>query len=272
MFFPYITIALAKKSKPKISICMTAITIPWLTAEDPFPPVNQALDQGLLAAGADLSVPRLLDAYSKGLFPWFNEGEPILWWSPNPRAVLQCNQFKLSKSLAKKCRQIARNELDTNHNESTIKITTNTAFLQVISQCSATRQKQEGTWISNEIIEAYYELHRYQHAHSIEVWQGKQLVGGLYGVQLGQFFFGESMFSLINDASKIALYYLTIYLQNHLTIQYIDCQQTTSHLSSLGAKTIDRTHFIQLLKQYTPLQTPVWGSGQLNANGILLPC
>ena len=249
---------------------MTAITIPWLAANDPFPPVSQALDQGILAAGADLSVPRLLDAYSKGLFPWFNEGEPILWWSPNPRAVLKCSEFKLSKSLAKKCRQIARQEQD--NNASAIKVTTNTAFLQVISQCSATRKQQEGTWISNEIIEAYYHLHRCQHAHSIEVWQGSQLVGGLYGVQLGQFFFGESMFSLINDASKIALYYLTTYLQNHLNIHYIDCQQETAHLKSLGAKTIDRLYFIHLLEQYTPLETPAWGQGQLHVNGALLPC
>lgn len=244
---------------------MTAITIPWLTTEDPFPPASQALDQGILAAGADLSVSRLLDAYSQGLFPWFNEGEPILWWSPNPRAILKCSEFKLSKSLAKKCRQIARSD-------SLIKITTNTAFLQVISQCSATRKQQEGTWISTEIIEAYYQLHHCQHAHSIEVWQGEQLVGGLYGVQLGQFFFGESMFSLINDASKIALYYLTLYLQNHLGIQYIDCQQETLHLNSLGAKTIDRTHFMQLLKEYTSQQTPVWGRGQLSANGTLESC
>lgn len=251
---------------------MTAITIPWLTTEDPFPPVSQALNQGLLAAGADLSVPRLLNAYSKGLFPWFNEGEPILWWSPNPRAVLQCSQFKLSKSLAKKCRQIARNELESSNPKTAIKITTNTAFLQVISQCSTTRKQQEGTWISNEIIEAYYHLHRCQHAHSIEVWQGSQLVGGLYGVQLGQFFFGESMFSLMSDASKIALYYLTLYLQKHLNIHYIDCQQETAHLTSLGATTISRVHFTQLLQQYTSLETPVWGRGQLSANGILLPC
>lgn len=244
---------------------MTAITIPWLATEDSFPPVSHALDQGLLAAGADLSVPRLLDAYSKGIFPWFNEGEPILWWSPNPRAVLQCKQFKLSKSLAKKCRQITRKD-------SIIKVTTNTAFLQVISQCSTTRKQQEGTWISNEIIEAYYHLHRCQHAHSVEVWQGQQLVGGLYGVQLGQFFFGESMFSLMNDASKIALYYLTLYLQKHLNIQYIDCQQETAHLTSLGAQSIPRNHFEELLQQYTPLETANWGRGQLSADGVLLPC
>lgn len=247
---------------------MSAITIPWLEPNQPFPPVSMALPNGLLAAGADLSVPRLLDAYSQGLFPWFNAGEPILWWSPNPRAVLQCDQFKLSKSLAKKCRQIARQEFDSTNNQR-IKITTNCAFLQVISQCSSTRQHQEGTWISSEIIEAYYHLHLYQQAHSIEVWRGEELVGGLYGVQLGQFFFGESMFSLITDASKIALYYLTLYLKKQLEITHIDCQQETPHLISLGATSINRADFIELVNKKAHLEKQMWGRGQLSATGDL---
>ena len=244
---------------------MNRSSIVWLENNEPFPPLKDSLSNGLLAAGADLSVARLLNAYSQGIFPWFSQGEPILWWSPNPRTVLQCDQFVRSKSLAKKCRQIARQELSTKE----ISITTNQAFLQVIALCSSTRQHKEGTWISNEIIEAYYQLHLCQHAHSIEVWQDQQLVGGLYGVQLGQFFFGESMFSLISDASKIALYYLTQYLQKQQHTNYIDCQQETSHLLSLGAKSIDRSHFAQLLNQYTTLETPAWGVGQLSAAGDL---
>lgn len=245
---------------------MPALTIPWLNSNDPFPPLSQAVEHGLLAAGADLSVPRLLDAYNQGIFPWFSEGDPILWWSPSPRSILRCSEFKLSKSLAKKCRQIARHESTATP---ILTITTNTAFLAVIQQCAATRQQQTGTWITNDIIAAYEALHRSHHAHSIEVWQEGKLVGGLYGVQRGQFFFGESMFSLISDASKIALHYLTRYLQQHLHIEYIDCQQETAHLNSLGAQTISRSQFTQLLQQYTPLQTPPWGRGQLKADGQL---
>lgn len=246
---------------------MPLISIPWLEPHEPFPPVEQALSNGLLAAGADLSLRRLLDAYHQGLFPWYNVDEPILWWSPTPRAILDCQQFKLSKSLAKKCRQLARQEQNA---DADWRVTTNQVFLQVIAQCSSLRQHKEGTWISNEIIHAYYHLHQHGHAHSIEVWYKKQLVGGLYGVKIGAFFFGESMFSLMSDSSKIALFYLTQYLQNHLGIRYIDCQQETQHLTSLGAHTIDRANFMTLLKQYTPLSTPDWGVGQLSHSGTLL--
>ena len=152
---------------------MSLISIPWLEPDEPFPPIKTALTNGLLAAGADLSVPRLLDAYSQGLFPWYNPGEPVLWWSPDPRTILQCDQFKLSKSLAKKCRQIARQEFDDSHSQN-ITITTNKAFLQVISNCSNLRRHQAGTWITNEIIQAYYHLHLQHHAHSIEVWRGQE--------------------------------------------------------------------------------------------------
>lgn len=249
---------------------MPLISIPWLEPDEPFPPVETALENGLLVAGADLTASRLLDAYGQGLFPWYNPGEPVLWWSPDPRTILQCNQFKLSKSLAKKCRQIARQELNELSNQK-ITITTNMTFLQVIAHCSNTKRHQEGTWITTEIIQAYYHLHQKGHAHSVEVWRGKELVGGLYGVQIGQFFFGESMFSLMTDASKIALYYLTQYLQHHLDIQYIDCQQETPHLLSLGAHTICRTKFTRLLRQYTPLSTPVWHTGQLCSTGAIHP-
>lgn len=244
-----------------------AIRIPWLTAEMPFPPVEMALSNGLLAAGADLSSTRLIKAYHQGIFPWYTYGEPILWWSPHPRTVLQCDQFKLSKSLAKTCRKIARQE---QNQDAVIQIKTNTAFLQVITNCASIRKHKEGTWISNDIIRAYYDLHRLGYAHSIEVWHNNTLVGGLYGVQIGQFFFGESMFSKMTDASKIALYYLTQYLQHQLAIRYIDCQQETAHLLSLGAKNIDRSKFNALLQQYTPLSTPLWESGQLSAAGALI--
>lgn len=249
---------------------MPLTPIPWLAPDEPFPPVETALANGLLVAGADLSASRLLEAYRQGLFPWYNSGEPVLWWSPDPRTILQCSQFKMSKSLAKKCRQIARQELSADASQK-ITITTNLVFLQVIAHCSNTRRHQEGTWITNDIIQAYYHLHQKNHAHSVEVWRGSELVGGLYGVQIGQFFFGESMFSLMTDASKIALYYLTQYLQHHLDIQYIDCQQQTPHLLSLGAHTIDRTDFIELLRQYTPLSTPTWSKGQLSHAGVLRP-
>lgn len=247
---------------------MPLISIPWIDADSPFPSVEMALSNGLVAAGADLSIPRLLNAYSHGLFPWFNEGEPILWWSPDPRTILRCDQFKLSKSLAKRCRQVARDEFSPTPKW---RVTTNMAFLQVIQLCSQTRRHKEGTWISADIIHAYYNLHLINHAHSIEVWNDAELVGGLYGVQLGQFFFGESMFSLISDASKIALYYLTRYLQNTHGIDYIDCQQETAHLLSLGATPIPRTEFSQLLQRLTSADTTPWGQGQLSAQGQLYP-
>lgn len=247
---------------------MPLISIPWIDVDAPFPSVETALSNGLVAAGGDLSIARLLKAYQLGLFPWFNEGEPILWWSPNPRTVLRCDQFKLSKSLAKTARQVARSEFSTSPK---LRITTNLAFLRVMHQCAQTRHHQEGTWISPEIIQAYYNLHLIQQAHSVEVWQGSELVGGLYGVQLGRFFFGESMFSLINDASKMALYYLTRYLMNTHQIQYIDCQQETAHLLSLGAQSIPRTEFTQLLKKSTSADTTTWGQGQLCAEGRLHP-
>lgn len=247
---------------------MPAISIPWIHSDEPFPPVEMALSNGLLAAGADLSLPRLINAYQNGIFPWYNPGEPILWWSPNPRTILQCDQFKLSKSLAKKCRQIARQEFNL---DAPLRITTDVAFLDVITQCGLTRAEKEGTWISREIIEGYHGLHQAGFAHSIEVWRGTELVGGLYGTRLGRFFFGESMFSLVSDASKIALYYLTQFLQQRFQIEYIDCQQETAHLLSLGAHIVPRTDFIELLQHYTALDTAPWSTGQLSAQGELHP-
>lgn len=185
--------------------------------------------------GADLSLERLIAAYQRGIFPWFSEGDPILWWSPDPRMVLATAQFKLSRSLAKKCRQIAKQEQAP---DARIQIRTDTCFGDVIRHCSHTRAEQ-GTWITQDIIDAYVRMHEAGYAHSVETWVEGQLVGGLYGICMGRFFFGESMFALQTDASKIALYYLVQFLRaNH--VPYIDCQQETAHLASPGAAAMPR--------------------------------
>lgn len=189
---------------------------------------------GLLAAGADLSVERLLDAYAHGIFPWFNEGEPLLWWSPDPRMVLFPPELRLSRSLRKRIR--AR----------TFDVTMDTAFADVMSACGETRRGEEGTWISPEMIDAYTELHRRGHAHSVEAWAEGQLAGGLYGVALGRMFFGESMFARQPDASKVALSRLVDQLERW-GFEMIDCQVATPHLASLGAREIPREEFIARL-------------------------
>jgi leucyl/phenylalanyl-tRNA---protein transferase len=218
--------------------------IPWLNDNDPFPPVRLASREynGLLAAGADLSLPRLLEAYRHGIFPWFNPGEPILWWTPDPRMVLFPAEFKVSRSLRKR---LARDDY---------RVRADTAFEQVMRACAAPRDGAAGTWISDEMIAAYGELHAAGHAHSIETWiadaDGQPvLAGGLYGVALGRVFFGESMFSRHTDASKIALAHLARWLDAR-GFGVIDCQMNTAHLASLGAREIPRTVFSELLDQY----------------------
>ena len=208
-------------------------TLPWLEPDDPFPPVESAMRRpnGLLAAGADLSVDRLLNAYAHGIFPWFNEGEPLLWWSPDPRMVLFVNELRVSRSLRKRIR--AR----------TFDVTMDTAFVDVMSACGETRRDGEGTWISPEMIEAYAELHRLGHAHSVEARAEGQLVGGLYGVAIGRMFFGESMFTLQPDASKVALAHLVGQLERW-GFAMIDCQVATPHLGSRGAREIPRDEFV----------------------------
>lgn len=213
----------------------------WINIHDPtdFPDVRLALTEpdGLLAVGGDLSVERLLAAYRNGIFPWYSEDQPILWWSPDPRAVLFPDKLRISKSLRKKIRQ----------HEFTIKF--DTAFDQVMCACAEPRATQNGTWISDEMCEAYVRLHRAGHAHSVECWQGDQLVGGLYGVSIGQIFFGESMFSRVTDASKVAF----VYLVKHLAAKnyfLIDCQVSSPHLASLGACDIGRSVFVSHLNQY----------------------
>lgn len=209
--------------------------IPWLTENAPFPPVTQALKEpdGLLAAGGELTSERLLAAYRRGIFPWFSPGDPLLWWSPDPRMVLFPDEFKLSDSLAKILRSGA------------FEVRTDTAFEQVMRACAAPRDGQNGTWIDEQMIAAYCALHRSGYAHSVETWQHGKLVGGLYGIAIGQMFYGESMYSRVSNASKIALAHLT---RQYPSIRMIDCQMHTPHLASLGAKLIPRDEFISRLE------------------------
>lgn len=200
-----------------------------------FPDVRFATEDGLLALGGDLSAERLLSAYRKGIFPWYNPGEPVLWWTPDPRCVIFPASYKPSRSLRKaiRSRQFV--------------FTVDHAFNNVIKRCAAPRAKASGTWITPEMIHAYKELHRLGHAHSVETWRSGELVGGLYGVALGQVFFGESMFSSVSDASKAALDHL---INRLLDWRYtlIDCQITSSHLLNLGAQEIPRGKFIEHLE------------------------
>jgi len=204
----------------------------------PFPPVERALRQpnGLLAAGGDLSPARLLDAYRHGIFPWFNEDDPVLWWSPDPRMVLFPAAFKVSRSLR---RTLARKHYE---------VRIDSAFEQVMRACAAPRHGQAGSWIHQEMIAAYTALHRMGYAHSVETWMDGELAGGLYGMAIGKMFFGESMFSRRTDASKIALAHLAAQLARW-NFGMIDCQMNTAHLASLGAREIPRTEFIGRLQE-----------------------
>lgn len=212
--------------------------IPWLEAGDPFPPVSRALREpnGLLAAGGDLSVPRLIAAYRHGIFPWSCEGQPLLWWSPNPRMVLFPRELKISRSLRKRLRR--RDYV----------LRTDSAFDAVMRACAEPRAGQSGTWITEEMIAAYGALHRSGMAHSVETWIGSELAGGLYGVALGRMFYGESMFVRATDASKIALAHLVKQLARW-NFDMIDCQMRTAHLASFGAREIPRTEFMRKLSE-----------------------
>ena len=218
----------------------------WITQHSPpeaFPDAKFALDEpnGLLAAGGDLSPERLLCAYRKGIFPWFSDGQPILWWSPDPRAVLYPRDFHMSRSLKKVLRS------------QQFQVTQNQAFSQIIRLCGGPRATQDGTWITEEMIAAYTALHQLGHAHSYECWHEGRLVGGLYGVALGSVFFGESMFSARADASKVALAALC---DQPYTL--IDCQLPSDHLMSLGAVATSRKAFLALLERWCaiPLEIP----------------
>lgn len=208
-----------------------------------FPPLSEALVEpnGLIAIGGDLSPARLLNAYQHGIFPWFSEGEPILWWSPNPRMVLLPEALKISNSLKKTIKKQIF----------TVKLNTN--FKAVMTACSQTsREGQAGTWITDAMIEAYCELHKVGYAMSAEAWQNGVLVGGCYGVKIGSMFYGESMFHHVTDASKVAFVYLVEYLKN-AGVGLIDCQMKTAHLASFGAKEIPQDEFMTTLTRLTNL-------------------
>jgi leucyl/phenylalanyl-tRNA--protein transferase len=223
--------------------------IPWLGSSDPFPPPSRALREpnGLLAAGGDLAVPRLLDAYRQGIFPWYSEGEPVLWWSPDPRMVLIPGRLAVSRSLRKRLR---RRDYE---------VRTDTCFRDVMLACAEPRPGQGGTWISREMMEAYVALHQAGYAHSVESWADGALAGGLYGVSIGRVFFGESMFTRRSDASKVALVRLVRQLERW-SFGMIDCQMSTPHLQSLGAQEIARPRFMRALQELVnyPTQKGPW--------------
>ncbi len=225
---------------------MNQKTITWLTPEGPdgdrewFPPLDQVLDEpeGLLAAGGDLSPRRLLAAYRRGIFPWYSAGQPVLWWCPNPREVLDPGEFKVARSLAKTLRNRG------------FEVTSDRDFASVVAACAARRENSTGTWITSEMHTAYCELHARGHAHSVEVRLDGEIVGGLYGVLLGRVFFGESMFSRERDASKVALAWLSE-RGRVAGLQLIDCQLPTPHLRSLGSKPMPRREFSALVAEAT---------------------
>lgn len=221
-----------------------------LEASTPFPPLHAALQEpnGLLAIGGDLSPQRLLAAYARGIFPWYSPGQPVLWWSPDPRMVLFPAELKVTRSLEKRLR---RDDYE---------IRFDTAFHDVMQACAATpRPEQDGTWIVPEMVDAYCQPHALGHAHSVETWMDGKLVGGLYGVAIGRMFYGESMFHHVTDASKLAFVHLARYLQQH-GFGMIDCQMKTAHLARFGAREIPRDQFAAQLEELIHMSHPyeVW--------------
>jgi leucyl/phenylalanyl-tRNA--protein transferase len=225
--------------------------IPWLREGEDFPPVARALRRpnGLLAATTQITPQRLVAAYAQGVFPWYSEGEPVLWWSPDPRMVLFTDEFLLSRSLRRTLARAAAS--------SSTEVWLNRGFEAVMRACAEPRAGQPGTWITAQILDAYTALHRAGLAHSVETWIDGELAGGLYGVSLGRMFYGESMFARATDASKIALAALVRVLR-HEGITVIDCQQDTPHLASLGARQIPRSQFCAHLEGAVAAQAPDW--------------
>lgn len=222
--------------------------IAWLNpASLDFPPVSDALadPNGLLAAGGDLSTDRLLAAYRQGIFPWYEEGQPLLWWSPSPRCVVVPEHFRMTRSLKKRLR---RGEFD---------VRLSTDFRGVVRGCKAPRGDETGTWITRDMLAAYEQLHAHGYAQSIETWQDGELVGGLYGVTLGKLFFGESMFHRATDASKVAFAWLCRLMTAHGG-PLIDCQVENEHLISLGAELMPRPEFVALLDRYVDAEPIPW--------------
>ena len=223
--------------------------IPWLEGDAPFPPVHRALVEpnGLLAAGGELTLERLLDAYRNGIFPWYSDGQPVLWWSPDPRMVLIPGEIALSRSLRKRLRK------------RDYEIRTDSSFSEVMRACAEPRAGQAGTWITREMMDAYFALHRAGYARSVETWVDGVLSGGLYGVSIGRAFFGESMYSRSADASKLALAHLARQLERwHFGL--IDCQMVTPHLASLGAREMPRSQFLRVLSELVnyPTRLGAW--------------
>ena len=233
--------------------------IPYLDAEDPFPPVDNAMREpnGLLAAGADLSPARLLDAYQRGIFPWFGDEDPLLWWSPDPRMVLFVDELHVSRSLRKTIRS------------GRFSVTADRAFSAVMSGCAEPREDQDGTWITTEMRAAYARLAAMGYAHSVEAWAGGELVGGLYGVAIGRVYFGESMFARVTDASKVAFVTLVRQLQQW-GFRLIDCQMPTAHLTAFGAREIPRREFLAEVERAI-LEPPIPSPWTLEALGTIEP-
>ncbi|MEX1166011.1 MAG: leucyl/phenylalanyl-tRNA--protein transferase [Hydrogenophaga sp.] len=229
--------------------------LPWLKPGETFPPVSSAWNDadpapGLLAAGGDLSVVSLVQAYGQGIFPWFSEGQPILWWSPEPRTVLRPESFKLHRSLRKTLNRLRL--------ENRLEVRFDSDFKRVIKACSRTpRKDQDGTWILPEMVLAYTALHQAGHAHSVEAWIDGELAGGLYAVNLGGMVFGESMFSLRPDASKLALAGLVAFARAH-ALPLIDCQQNTDHMATLGSETLARAAFCEQIQGLIQQPAPTW--------------
>ena len=232
--------------------------IPWLEHAAPFPPLEQALHEpnGLLCAGGDLSAPRLLDAYQRGIFPWYSPGEPILWWSPDPRMVLLPQEFRISRSLRRSLRA------------GRFEVKLDSDFPAVIRGCAETpRAGQTGTWITPDMQHAYWTLFQLGIAHSVETWFGGKLVGGLYGLAIGRMFYGESMFSQVSEASKVAAAHLARFLEDE-GFGMIDCQMNTPHLASLGAREIPRAVFLARLRA---LVVAAWQPGRWPTDGASQP-
>jgi leucyl/phenylalanyl-tRNA--protein transferase len=240
--------------------------LPWLESGENFPPADSAWGTdseapGLLAAGGDLGVDTLLRAYRTGIFPWFSEGQPILWWSPDPRMVLATPNFRLRRSLRQVLNRFTRDDR--------CEVRFNSAFTDVIAACAGTpRRGQPGTWILPPMVHAYSALHQAGHAHSVETWVNGQLVGGLYCVSIGRAVFGESMFAHIPDASKIALAALIAFCREH-GMSSIDCQQNTAHLASLGAQEIPRNVFLQHIERAQLVPPVKWHFSPLYWKHIL---
>ncbi|MCD8516215.1 MAG: leucyl/phenylalanyl-tRNA--protein transferase [Burkholderiaceae bacterium] len=250
----------------------------WVHPETPLPEAQTALANppGLVAVGMDLGVERLIEAYRKGIFPWFSDGDPVLWWSPDPRMVLMTDELHISKSLNKKLKQIEHQQHDNRFN---VIVTTDLAFAAVLEGC-ATRghpipeqldiEAKRSTWITADMKAAYQQWHQAGDVHSIETWVNGKLAGGLYGVCLGKMFFGESMFTLTPNASKVALVHLVQFLANR-GITMIDCQMQTDHLASMGARSIDRAEFLAHVRQAVDEPGFVWPAGWIDRSGQCHP-